>query len=89
MQITLVADSIERFKKVMSMATDALGRTDKSHPENYEVVAIYRNEEIDLSESVQIHKQSFHESRRNPKRKRRSEESILSDITNNSQEGTS
>ena len=81
-KVTLVADSIEKFSKVMKILNDALGRTEASNPEDYEVENIFRNEEECLTSVLKDRRESFIEGRRCPSRKRVSEADILASITN-------
>ena len=81
-KVSILADSAPKFEKVMKIITDAVGRTSSSNPHKYEIEEIVRTENGNLLSVVNDHKNAFKEKRRCPKRKRASEESILSDITN-------
>ena len=81
-KISIVANSIMSFRDVMRITTDAVGRTSASHPDNYEVRNFFREEGKNLKTVVKDHNEKFSKERENPKRKRRSRESILGDITN-------
>ncbi len=81
-KVTLVADNVAKFSKVMKILNDALGRTEASNPEDYEVENIFRNEEESLTSVLKDRRESFIEGRRCPSRKRVSEADILDEITN-------
>ena len=66
----------------MRIITDAVGRTSFSNPDKYEIEEIVRTENGNLLSAVNDHKKAYNEKRRCPQRKRSSEESILTDITN-------
>lgn len=81
-KVTILADDIVKFRKVMMVITDAVGRTSSSNPDNYEIEEFVRPENGNLLSAVNDHKSAYIEKRRCPQRKRASEECILGDITN-------
>lgn len=81
-KVSILADDTIKFGKVMRIITDAVGRTSFSNPDKYEIEEIVRTENGNLLSAVNDHKKAYNEKRRCPQRKRSSEESILTDITN-------
>ena len=80
--ITVVGHNSQMFKKVISTAFDALDRGPGGHPDRYEVVSFFGDDNQSSNEKIQKSKVEWKLKRKRASSSRRSSEETLAEVEN-------